>query len=398
MPPKAPPPPHPDPLTLDQIYDGVVSTSSTAESRAYHIVALQSVAFHPTVKLFLFEHTSEEGLDGDSLGKAQEGNRIRRETLMKTIAFFLSVRNSPVSRECRWEVVSLIGELCRMDSSPGTGGKGSGTPAPSSLALEEKLNRYAKANLEFLALLPWFSTTLLQMTGAGDDALSSSLSGSAQGTSREAVRQRLRDRQAKRQSGTADVVEDDWKEDDDDVKIVVGDLLKALPTVQDDVDGTKRVVWSSANTEQAHDLMFLDASTSLSHLIPLVSRGSSVICAKCKKMSGVNASAFLRCSACKSVFYCSADCQKAHWGTAHRAPCLAYKELCASILAQYYEMNSRKNKKNSRKGEAKVLVVEVPLEPSLFFETRRYLYDHRDQTFADVNFSDYFLKYTVRGN
>ncbi|GET85812.1 mynd zinc finger (znF) domain-like protein [Leishmania tarentolae] len=100
----------------------------------------------------------------------------------------------------------------------------------------------------------------------------------------------------------------------------------------------------------------------------------------------------------QGVYYCSVECQKTHWATAHRTPCRAYKERCNRILEQYYNTStvSGKKKKDLKTGE--VVILEVPLEPSLFFETRRYLYDHRDESFAHVDYSDYFMKYTVRGS
>lgn len=397
MPPKAPPPPQPDPLTLDQIYDGIVSMDSPTDSRAYNIVALNTVAFHPTVKLFFFEyHPDEEGATQERQKEIAEMNRVRREALIKNVAFFLAIRNNPVSRECRWETTSLIGELCRMDQlSSGPNTKAS-SQNPAKL-LEERLNQYAKANLEYLATLPWFRTTLTGIVeGEEREApASTSISSSNGKSSREEMKQKLKEQRERKNRGGAEDFADDWEETDEDVKIAMRDILRALPVAEKNpADNTFQIQWTPENLEQAHDLMFLDASTSLSHLIPMVSRCSSNACAKCMKKKASDGN-LLRCSACKAVFYCSPECQKSHWSTTHRLPCLAYKEISSTILAQYYALNSKK-KKEAKKGE--VTILEVPLEPSLFFETRRYLYDHRDSSFSQVNFSDYFLKYTVRGN
>lgn len=396
MPPKVPPPPHPDPLTLDQIFDGIVSKDSSSETRAYNIVALNTVAFHPTVKLFCFEYVRPEG-ENNSLSEEQiKLNRSRRESLIQMIAFSLSIRNNPVMRECRWEIVSLIGELCRMDNVSAK--KNGNAISSASAALEEKLNEYAKENLEYLSKLGWFRKALIELAEATEDSADHGSPISSTGSkSREEMKMKLREKMAKHKEMGGPSLEDYWKETDEDVKIAMRDILRALPTV----DENKTVHWTAENLEQAHDLMFLDASTSMAHLIPKVTRCLSKSCANCMKQCLANEEeadkqVFLRCSSCKSVFYCSAECQKKHWSLAHRTPCLAYKELCATILEQYYAANSKKKKEAQKKNG--VDIFEVPLEPSLFFETRRYQYDHRDSSFSAVDFNDYFLKYTTRGN
>ncbi|KAJ7507188.1 hypothetical protein B0H11DRAFT_1970640 [Mycena galericulata] len=45
----------------------------------------------------------------------------------------------------------------------------------------------------------------------------------------------------------------------------------------------------------------------------------------CKKVDTLNN--FLSCSSCFTTSYCSPDCQKAHWKTAHRVECKSLKEL-----------------------------------------------------------------------
>lgn len=506
-----PPPPEPDPLTLNQIYENITSSESSAETRAYNIEALNTVAFHPTVKLFFFEYHStlpssgpqdEDAPSSTPTGyqgmydRIEQSDRLRRESLLKNIAFFLCMRNNPLSSECRWETLSLIGEMCRMEQGPSSSGKsssashnhavhncssgkvndstsivgaGGSAASPSSLSsLQEKLNRYAKANLEFFATLPWFRMTLESflkhnqkegnngditvgsssslhhskhhMTNTGGANNESSNSTEERKLTKEEIRAKFQARREQRKMNESRSEVEDWKESDEDVLIVIGDLLRALPAVtKDDSTNTSKVVWTRENVEQAHDLMFLDASTSMAHLIPLVSRSYSNCCANClshasntsspspllssegeKKVEqtstsnktmnnsshNVNssstitggASGFPRCSGCKAVFYCSPECQKAHWGTAHRQPCMAYKERKNAILSQYYALNSKGKQSSKRNHDTDVSILEVPLEPSLYFETRRFLYDHRDSSFENINFSDYFLKYTVRGS
>ncbi|ORC85068.1 MYND zinc finger (ZnF) domain-like protein, partial [Trypanosoma theileri] len=160
---------------------------------------------------------------------------------------------------------------------------------------------------------------------------------------------------------------------------------------------TSTVEWTSEQLDRAHDLMFLDASTTMMHLIPLVSRSDDTHCANCDKYSD----SLVRCGSCRSIYYCSAECQRAHWRTAHSTACVSYKKLVESsnllLQQQQQEQKKKKNKKNKNKNNSTLEVPEVPLEPSLFFTTRRYMYVHRDASFADVSFDDYFMKYTVRG-
>lgn len=417
MPPKVPPPPRPDPVTLDQIYTQLTSMEVPIDTKAYNIVALNTVAFHPSVKLFLFDdpsssnNTDAAASSASPSATASAAGKLRREKLIKSIAFMLAQRNNAICHECRWETVSLLGELCRLDQTH----KGAPTSAPA--LLEARLNAYARENLELLAQLPWFRPAIdaiihaggggaaedaADATRLGSDAASESKnsSGSSSGSNRAALKEKL---QAARQahqhgSGRTAATITDGVEEDEDVVIALMDIRRALPAFTQ----PSSFDWADANVEQARDLMFVDASTSMLHLIPTVSRGCSDVCAQCLKRVALTAttpSPFLRCSSCKAIYYCSPECQKAHWATVHRTPCRAYKARCDTILEQYYAANSvsaKKKAKDLKTGE--VVILEVPLEPSLFYETRRYLYDHRDASFEAVDFSDYFMKYNVRGN
>jgi hypothetical protein len=421
MPPKVPPPPRPDPITLDQIYAQLTSNDVTFDTKAYNVVALNTVAFHSSVKLFFCEDPALSTATTAADVFAAAG-KLRRERLIKSIAFMLAQRNNAICHECRWETVSLLGELCRLEQAH----KAAPTSAPA--LLEAKLNGYAKENLEFLAQLPWFLPAIDAIVKAGGgvvDADTNSVEGSGKkdgitsisggsgtsssscgGSNREALKAKLHAaRQAHQHNSgrtAADTVEG-VAEEDEDVIIALMDIRRALPqyTKPAESGAAGSFEWTDANVEQARDLMFVDASTSMLHLIPTVSRGCSDVCAQCLKrvtLTATTPSPFLRCSSCKAVYYCSPECQKAHWATVHRTPCRAYKERCDAILEQYYAANNvsaKKKKKELKTGE--VVILEVPLEPSLFYETRRYLYDHRDESLEEVDFSDYFMKYNVRG-
>lgn len=434
MPPKVPPPPRPDPITLDQIYAQLTSTDVSFDAKAYNVVALNTVAFHPSVKLFLFEDPALTPITSDAAAAAiaiAAASKPRREKLLKSVAFMLAQRNNAICHECRWETVSLLGELCRLDQTH------KGAPTSAAAVVEAKLNAHAKANLEFLAELPWFLPAIDAIIQSGGGAMDEtraadgktaaggtaggseqkSSAGSATGSSnksnsssRAVLKEKLRAaRQAHQQQSQRDDACEGVEEDEDAI-VALMDIRRALPrytkpsmtksTAAGESDSGS-FEWTDANVEQARDLMFVDASTSMLHFIPTVSRSCSDVCAQCLKrvtLTATSPSPFLRCSSCKAVYYCSPECQKTHWATVHRTPCRAYKERCDTILEQYYAANSvsaKKKKKEMKTGE--VVILEVPLEPSLFYETRRYLYDHRDESFEKVGFSDYFMKYNVRG-
>lgn len=437
MPPKVPPPPRPDPITLDQIFTQLTSAEVSFDTKAYNVVALNTVAFHPSVKLFFFEDPALSGSADVSPDACVAAGKLRREKLVKSIAFMLAQRNNAICHECRWETVSLLGELCRLDNTH----KGAPTSAPAQL--ESRLNGYARENLELLAQLPWFLPAIDTIIKAGGGVVEDENETSAKGntlgggdskgeagvgtggssgsnnnsssssSSRAMLKEKLQAaRQAHQHGGRTASDVADGVEEDEDVIIALMDIRRALPRCikASNASGSAAAAaaaavtfdWTDANVEQARDLMFVDASTAMLHLIPTVSRGCSDVCAQCLKrvtLTATTPSPFLRCSSCKAAYYCSPECQKTHWTTVHRTPCKAYKARCDTILTQYYAANSvsaKKKAKEMKNGE--VVILEVPLEPSLFYETRRYLYDHRDESFAHVDFSDYFMKYNVRGS
>ncbi|SCU64532.1 MYND finger, putative [Trypanosoma equiperdum] len=429
-------PPRPDPVTLDQIFDRLTAPYVAMEDRAYHLVALYTVAFHPSVKLFLFEHEPLRNTDATGVMGYSEENTRRREALLKGIAFFLAQRSNAVAQECRWETAALLGELCRMESvqplrSAGandrnstssinaiSGARSYGIFSPKEEVVQ-KINHYARANLEYLARLPWFVIAVRELIGNEGDVNSAPKTTTSSLELRRALRQRLR---RSVDSDGCGLNDDNGQtnlssgvECDDDTRVALKDILAALPdivTAEEAPDEgtatlsqTTVVRWSAEQLERACDLMFVDASTTLLHLIPLVSRSSHLLCANCQK-HGVKCGGegLLRCSSCKAVYYCSEECQREHWSAAHRVPCKNYKQRAETILAEYIAANKnvvggkRGKRMSLQQQEELVAVLEVPLEPSLFYETRRYLYDHRDASFSGVSFYDYFMKYTVRGS
>ncbi|EPY27008.1 MYND zinc finger (ZnF) domain-like protein [Angomonas deanei] len=274
----------------------------------------------------------------------------------------------------------------------------------TDVALEKKLNELAELNLLFLAQLPWFVPMIDLIINGGDknnnNEENENNNKTSSNPSREELRRKLKEKQKQRQdpmNNNNEMFNEEELVKDDDVVIALTDLRAALPIQENKNENTTEIKLSEANIEQAKDLLFLDASTTLLHLTPLVSRCYSDTCANCNKMvihNNNNNEKLLRCSSCKSVFYCSAACQKKHWTTAHKTACLSYKEKVEWTAQQYNSKNNNKNKNKNKEFE----ILEVPIEPTLFYETRHYLFDHRDESFRHVNFYDYFMKYSVKGS
>jgi len=294
MPPKQQP--RPEPVSIQSIFQQLTVQSSSLESKAYHLVALNTVAFQSAVKYQISE----------------------RPDVIKAIAKFLMQRDR-CAYECRWETLSLIGELCRREAKEDleAGQKASIVNAAASKCAKE------------LVEIGWFR-------GALQDLIA--------------------------------------EEGDKDVPIAAKDILDALPETQDG--------WTKEHKDRCVDLMFLDATTQFLPLIPLVSRSNPLQCAHCNKTAPTPDAAafstpFLRCSSCRAVYYCSQECQVAHWKLAHKVPCQSYKSRVAEI-------------------EKTTGGASVALEPSLFFETRRFLYDNRDSSLDAIDYESYFMKYAAR--
>jgi hypothetical protein len=297
-----PPPknqPRPDPVSLEAIFYYLTTAGVSLDSRAYHLVALSTVAFQSEVKARIAE----------------------RPDVIKAIAMFLMQRDR-AAFECRWETLGLIGELCRREAREDLAGqRASVVNAPAT--------KCASAFVD----IPWLRSALTDITA---------------------------------------------EEGDKDVPIVAKDILSALPETNEG--------WNKDQRDKCVDLMFLDATTQFIPLIPLVSRSDPLACAHCKKTappatSGSTTSTsfatpYLRCSSCKAVYYCSQECQVAHWKVAHKLPCQSYK---------------------ARAGEMEKTTggTTVALEPSLFFETRRFIYDQRDESMSSVDYESFFMKYAT---
>lgn len=64
-----------------------------------------------------------------------------------------------------------------------------------------------------------------------------------------------------------------------------------------------------------------------------------ICCSFCKKLKNKEIK-FYRCSACKVVYYCSAECQKQHWTITHYVTCKKNIKYC---IEKYREIEKLKN-------------------------------------------------------
>jgi hypothetical protein len=154
-------------------------------------------------------------------------------------------------------------------------------------------------------------------------------------------------------------------DEDSDCAAVAADLLSALPSA----DGT----WGKAQRDAAKDLMFLDDRHKAIEFAPLVVRASRRQCAGCGAAAAADGAGFNRCAACKAVFYCTAECQKAHWKAAHKAPCTAAR---AGIKAGFRQAD----------GSPEAFTL-------LYLENRSFIYQLRSEVLHDATFEEYFMRF-----
>eukprot|EP01064_Diplonema_japonicum_P022754 TRINITY_DN328_c1_g1_i1.p1 TRINITY_DN328_c1_g1~~TRINITY_DN328_c1_g1_i1.p1 ORF type:complete len:261 (+),score=49.80 TRINITY_DN328_c1_g1_i1:60-842(+) len=144
---------------------------------------------------------------------------------------------------------------------------------------------------------------------------------------------------------------EDCEKENTSASPIASDLLSSLPFPN--ITGWKT---------KAKDLCYLDPR--LDQPWPRVTKADRGTCSGCNKKVEKS----LRCSACKAVFYCGADCQVSHWKSQHKAACKIFKEKdAASPLA------------NASK---------------LFLPTRPQLYSERPKALSATSYDEYFFQYT----
>lgn len=233
---------------------------------------------------------------------------LQRTDVVRSLAL-LALDRSQDGESSRWVALATIGELCRREQREDS-------------MHSDVVNTVSRSVIQYLTeQTPWFYSGLQDIVAASAD---------------------------------------------EDTVAVAEDLIAALP--HDRLED-----WTKAAKEKCKDLLFLDphltdrTSVGLSH----VARASPYKCSHCGKEcskalqpEGSAAPLFPSCAQCHAVFYCCAECQKAHWKAGHKIVCSKWvKEHDASVF------------------------------PVLFYETREFLYSARPDALKDCDFEQYFMTY-----
>lgn len=346
MPPKAPAtsatPGRPDPITLDHLFEVLASKDNSPENRAYLILALSTVAHHPVVKQILAND--------------------KYNNVLKVLILSLMQRDV-YAAESRWETLTVIGELCRAEHRNDVHGQSA-----------DALDAVSKYFYEYFANQPLLKMALEELLKEEAFAFVDEDCRICAKDIYEALIGKIDNVSVgKRSKGGKAVGEgvEEEKEEDKDKK--EGEEKRKVTAAA----GARQ--WTKQARERCKDLMFLDATDRFT-LIPLVTRSSSLSCAACQK--ALETPKPLRCGQCKSVYYCSQPCQVEHWKQGHKTPCTAMKGMLETYLIATCN--------GKRKAPASVA---LPLEPSLFYETRPYLFAHRPDTLKSIGFEKYFMEY-----
>uniref|UniRef100_A0A7S1L0B2 MYND-type domain-containing protein n=1 Tax=Neobodo designis TaxID=312471 RepID=A0A7S1L0B2_NEODS len=254
---------------------------------------------------------------------------VRRSGALKAVAMLLM---QPAMYRIHFEILMILGEVCRREDPKETATK------PDLRAQVTKTNDNARKAVGFLATLPWLHGALQDIVAAKDTP--------------EA-----------RDSAPA-----------------AGDLLAALPPKSAAVDEAL-AAWTPDAQARCVDLMFLDERYRLLEYAPFVPRASPWSCANCgvakeerDPATGSRGKPYNRCAQCKAVFYCSGECQKAHWKAMHKPACVALKKALEDGFKR-------------AEGAAEAFTL-------LFHPNRAFIYMQRPELFQGVGYEDFFLQYT----
>jgi hypothetical protein len=363
----------PSVLPLDELVRLLSTPSTPLAAQKAAASALGSVAAHPHAKMVL--HRSDAAV----------------EALCRGI-----LRLALLSPGARWEALSLLGELCRREHREDAGGA-------AGRANAVHVNSLARS----------FVMRLCRVTGPSVyEVLDAILS-------------------------------PETAEADEEVAAVASDIKRALPVpisdgavlsaamamkdgagtssaaseaggeaVRDAVDRAILDHWTKDRRERCKDLMFLDARAHGvlgASGVPLVARASAVCCAGCgggnltltpspasssdavpkagpsSSTATVSAGAPLKqCSSCRAVWYCGAECQKAHWVAGHRGPCQLVRAAFARSPGEI------KSGSAFRSTEGALTAFGV-----LFYESRAFQYAQRGEALRGVGFDEYFMQFAA---
>lgn len=256
---------------------------------------------------------------------------VKRSGALKTVAMFLM---QPAMYRIHFEILMILGEVCRREDPKES------TTKPDLRAQVAKTNDNAQKAVLFLCTLPWLHSALEDIVAAKDTP--------------EA-----------RDSAPA-----------------AGDILAAIPPKSATAEEALSK-WTPDMQARCVDLMFLDERYRLLEYAPFVPRASPWACAQCGKnkdaekdaTTGSRGKAFNRCAQCKAVFYCSSECQKAHWKAGHKPACVALRKALEDGFKR-------------AEGAAEAFTL-------LFHPNRAFIYMQRPELFQGVGYEDFFLQYTA---
>jgi hypothetical protein len=258
----------------------------------------------------------------------------RRPNALRGIALMLL---QPAFFQIQYELIMILAELCRHEDAKEVSTK------PDLLASINRTNNLARNTCCFLATLPWLHEAIQGVVTHSGKA---------------------------RDGGHA--------------ARAAEDLLAALPA-KSATPEEALAAWTPAAIAKCLDLMFLDERYRLLEYSPFVVRASPWTCGCCGKRSETAAAneaakkprgqQYSRCASCKAIFYCSPDCQKAHWKEAHKPACQAIKK---GLTEGFKRVD----------GSAEAFT-------SLYYSNRAFIYLQRPEVLQGVDFDDFFLKYTA---
>lgn len=260
-------------------------------------------------------------------------------TVVKPLVTLL-LQGSPEAVEVRWSVLAIMGELMRVED------RGDGGAEAASVNDIVKHNQTAWIFAKYIASdIPWITGTLQDISTSATE------------------------------------------EGDRDTAEMCQEILAALPSKilnspdgQEENKNSNKIVWTPEEVENAKNLMYLDIAWSNKFqqgTLEAVSKGSRTVCSGCGKKAEEGTPFNLRCTRCRSTFYCGAGCYKDHWTKGHKNACNAIKKCIVAGAGS-----------NFRKVEGGVDAFRL-----LFIPSRGFAYHMRPEAMQNVPFDDYFMKY-----